>query len=209
MTETKPTHREAYDHQPDRKTPDFCVEQLKTYANTPRTREDSRKVNCATFGAMDQACRIITQVSKIPATKVYPGLREIGYTVRYADMKAHNPDALWELAEITDKCMDMLDPGLMPYLASSNGLFEETHTVAYRINESSIEVAKKDALSAGVKISELNLFNALSGLELLTQTDPNYALLLNHLYISECLSKLDFIRRRLDAKRSTLLKVLR
>jgi hypothetical protein len=158
---------------------------------------------------MDKACHIIAQVSKISATKIYPGLREIGYTMRYADMKAHNPDALWELAEITDQCMETLDPGLIPYLISSNGLFEGTHTVAYRINESSIEVAKKNAVLAGVKVSELNLFNALSGLELLIQTDPNYALLADHLYISECMSKFEFIRRRLEAKRSTLMKVLR
>lgn len=200
--------REAYDSAPTRKQPDFCIARMKEYANEPRTRDDSGSTKCATFEAFDYACAMVETISGIPHTKIYPGLRDVGYTIRYSDMKSDNPDALWDLGEVTTKCMATLDPGVMPFIRNSEGLFTDMKSVSYRINDSVIAVTAKEAVRAGVKVSELNLFNALAGLELLTVTDPDYFLLRDHLYVDESLTKFESIKKRLVAKRATLLKII-
>ena len=200
--------REAYDHTPAQKPPDYCINLMKAYASTKRTRDDSSVVRCATFEEFDGACELIEIVSTIPFTKVYPALREVGYNMRYTDMKNSNPDALWDLGDVVYRCKLLRDDGLKPFLKMSRGLFTNTVDASYRMSTPTIGETGTWARKAGIKISELNLYNALSGLELLTQTDPDYYMLIDDKDVKESMHKLGNIRDLLMAKRNVLVKML-
>ena len=200
---SNPTFRPAYNHEPDRKSPTFCVDALKAYANTERKRDESGTVNCATFRMFNRACGVIATESKIRKTLVYPGLRELGRRQRYADMKAGNPDVLWQLHELVEPSMQAF-PAIREYAENGGSLFPERRTVTYRINLNAIEEAKKTSEGMGVEMSELNLFDALSGLELLVQTDPLYDQLKDDPDIKWSIRRLEEIRENMMGKISVL-----
>lgn len=205
---SEPTHREAFDYKPDRDTQGTALEKLREYATTSLSREDSGMMRCATFDAFEYICGIISSIEKIPVTRVYPGLRMIGYDHRYTNMKNNNPDALWDIGDVANRCMVCGDPGVIPFVSSSTGLFSDVRSSSYRVNEQVISIAGKDAQRAGIKLSELNLFNALEGLNILVNDDQKYFVYRENVYIEESLAKFSFIKRHLTAKRATLLKVL-
>lgn len=205
---TEPTYREAYNYEPMRYPQGHFLDQMKGYVEIPLTRDDSGMTKCATFGAFEYACKIIASIEKIPDTKVYPSLRMIGYNKRYSDMKNDIPDALWDIGEVSERCMRTSDPGIVPFVSSSTGLFTDVRSTSYRLSNSVIAITGKDAYKAGIKVSELNLFNALAGLEVLTEEEPAYFSLRENLFIDESLTKLSFIKRHLTAKRNVMLKVL-
>lgn len=203
------THREAFGHDHRRSAPTIIIDKLHSYANIKLTREDSTPTRCATFEAMDYACGKIARIEKLSPTKIYPALRWIGYNRRYADMKSDNPDALWDMGEICGRCLDSNDQGVIPFVRSSHGLFtNKMDVVQYRIASSAHESAMKDAVHGGLKLSELNLFNALTGLEMLVSEEPTYYLLRQNLDIDDSLTTFVSIKKRMIAKRTTLLKLL-
>ena len=196
--------REAYDHEPARKDQDYCIGEMKEHARLVRTRDESGMMRCATFDEFDEACETIGRLSKISRTKVYPALRHIGYRVRYTEMKQGSPDALYELGDLIQLGWDSGKRGLRPFLRMSTGLFTNVRVVSYRAMLTTIGETETTAELAGVKLSELNLFNALSGLELLTQTDPDYYMLIDELEIKESIQKIESIRTRLIEKTDVL-----
>lgn len=204
----EPKYREAYDYEPNRDHQGKALDDLHEYANTQVAREDSGVARCATFEAFEYACKVLSAIEKIPYAKVYTGLRYIGYNIRYHRMKNGDPDALWDMGEISNRCMITGDPGMVPFVSSSDGLFTDVHTINHRMTTQVIEIAKGDAATAGIKLSELNLFNALEGLTLLVENDQNYFLMRENLLIDESLSKFSFIKRHLTSKRATMVRML-
>ncbi len=119
-------------------------------------------------------------------------------------MKQGSPDALYELGDLIQLGWDSGKRGLRPFLRMSTGLFTNVRVVSYRAMLTTIGETETTAELAGVKLSELNLFNALSGLELLTQTDPDYYMLIDELEIKESIQKIESIRTRLIEKTDVL-----
>ena len=176
------------------------VETMKEYAQTSISEEDAGRMRCGTFGAFKYVCHIISTRMGIKHTKVYPALRVIGYNWRYHDMKTGNPDVLYEQGSIVKRCKMGDDPGLLPFVTSSDGLFPEGKVIQYRIVKTAIEQASDLAEECGVRLSELNLFDALQGLDVLVNNEPDYILMRDDLYFDETMSKFSFLKRRLTAR---------
>ena len=143
------------------------VETMKEYAQTSISEEDAGRMRCCTFEAFEYVCHIIATRMGIKYTKVYPALRVLGYNWRYHDMKTGNPDILYEMGTVVKQSKMGDNPGLLPFVTNSDGLFREGKVIQYRIAKTAIEQASDLAEECGVRLSELNLFDALQGLYVL------------------------------------------
>ena len=206
----EPVSRRAYDYTPNNVPQGYYIEQIKEYAHTPISADDSSIVSFATFDEFEYVCNVIAAREKIVRrARIAPALRVIGYNNRYHNMKTGNPDALYEMGDLVQECLSMGDGGVIPIASNSNGLFNGVHAHEYRINKNAIAIAQNDAHHAGVKVSELNLYNALEGLEVLVSNESMYMDAKNELYFDETLTKFSFIKRHLQARQSALLRLLR
>ena len=184
------------------------LDELIKYSYATLTAEESDPAWCATFEAFDYVCKIISARSGVKITRVYPGLRAIGYNWRYHDMKTGNPDALCGMGERVKTCMMGGDPGIMPFVSNSKGLFTGTHNVQFRVSRKAMGIADDDASDAGVSRAELNLYNALEGLTRLCENSTIYRNMLENLYFDETLTVFSFIKQRLVAKKVIIERIL-
>ena len=205
----EPTSRRAYDYVPNNVPQGYYIEHIKEYAHTPIPVEESGTTNFATFKEFDYVCKVIASREKIMGyTKIAPALRVIGYNNRYHNMKTGNPDALYEMGDLVQECTATGDGGIVPYATSNVGLFNGIHSVKRRINTNAISIAQKDAYRAGIEVSELNLYNALEGLEVLVSNESMYMIARKEMYFNAAISKFESIKQYLQAKQSVLLRLL-
>jgi len=190
MTETIKTddvyqaHRDKVlnieDNNPDiinRKYPaGYYIKQIKDYAHTSIPEEDASRVRCMTFSPLINACKFIAANEDIPESKVYPALRHIGYNIRYHNLKCDNPDNLYNLGGMVKKCVLTMEIPLIEF-ATGNTIFKELSSMQYRMHKDDIAIAMKDAEYCGIKVSELNLYNVLEGINVLILNEPDYILL--------------------------------
>lgn len=195
--------------QKDRDPDGTVLDDIIWYARNELPVEDSMIARCATFDSLDYICSIIAAREKIKRTKVYPALRMVGYNWRYHDMTNDNPDALYGMCERVQTCLISGDPGIVPIVTQSKGLFTSTRTVQYRVSREAMGIAGKDADDAGISLSELNLFNVLEGLTRLCENTSTYREFRdNNLLFDETLTTFSFIKRRLTAKRDVIERIL-
>lgn len=184
------------------------VESMKEYARTSVSEEDAGRMRCSTFEEFEYVCHTISTRMEIKYTKIYPALRMLGYNWRYHDMKSGNPDVLYELGAIVKKCKMENRPGILPFVTTSDGLFPAGKSIMYRLAKTSIEQASDLAEECGVKLSELNLFDALQGLEVLVTNEPDYILMKDDLYFDEVTTRFAFTKRHLQERCDILVKVV-
>jgi len=90
-------------------------------------------------------------------------------------MKTDNPDGLDVLAENVKKCMLTIDSNLIDCAASY--IFQSTSTEVYRVEKKTVAITTKDANRYGIRVSDLNLYNVLEGVNVLLANEPDYIVL--------------------------------
>jgi len=106
-------------------------------------------------------------------TNVFIGLMTVGYNVRYANLKSGNLDALQSMKEGIADCADTCDVDIIDEIREHT-LFRDAKSSSFRLDRAKMGEAEKDAMHCGVDRSELNLYNAMTGLERLLSEDPYY-----------------------------------
>lgn len=159
---------------PPRYPQNHYIGQIIEYAKTKIPAEESSIVGIKTFKSLNQVVKYIATKEGIRETKVYPALRMLGYNKRYSDMKRGNPDGIYAMSDLVNIAVMSLNPSLMDEAMNYRTLFDDMRTKNFRIHKSAIEVASKDADESGIEINSLNLYNVLTGLELLVNEEPDY-----------------------------------
>ena len=178
----------------------FYIDQMKAYATTKIKEEDAGRVNCASFSSLNNVCKFIAMNDDIPVTKVYPSLRYIGYNNRYHDMMNGAPDMLYEMGDSVKQCVFTLNPYLIDFATEDINLFGNTTKSVYRIKADAIAVSMKDAERCGIKVSELNMYNVLEGLNVVMSNEPDYMLYLEDRIFKKTLAMFDEVKHNIHSK---------
>lgn len=152
------------------------TQQIIDYARTSIPEDEASRVRCATFRSLDNVCKFIAAKEDVPESKVYPALRYIGYNVRYHDMKCGKADNLYNLGDVVKQCVLTMHVPLIEFATDTN-IFKDTRSVTYRMQKAVIAITMKDAEQYGIKVSELNLYNVLTGINTLVFNEADYILL--------------------------------
>lgn len=184
------------------------IEQIHAYANTRISAEESRTVRCATFNELDFVCDGIAAMEEINPTRMYPALRLIGYNHRYHNMKCGDPDPLFEMANIVKSCRVLFKSNITRYANTNDVAFGETRTAVFRMHSDAIAVTDKDARYCGIRVSQLNMFNVLDGINVLIENEPDYTLLKDNEMFNQIVSRYTEIKQALRWKVESLKHVL-
>lgn len=151
------------------------LDQIHAYTEAKITNEDAGSMRFGTFRKLDHVCKFIAANESIQVSRLYPALRWIGYNNRYHDMKNNNLDGLDVLAENVKKCMLTIDSNLID--CASTYIFQSTGTEVFRVEKKTVAITTKDAKRYGIRVSDLNLYNVLEGVDVLLNNEPDYIVL--------------------------------
>jgi len=150
------------------------IEAIKAYARCQIEEKDATRARCMTLKSAERVCHYIgIQEGELLPTKVYGGLRVIGYGKRYHDMKTGNPDELHGMVGCISDCFDTCDIDLIDKI-DDGALFRDTISKTFRVDSKSAGEAAKEAQECGIHQSELTLYNVLTGIEILLSEEPHY-----------------------------------
>jgi len=180
------------------------IEQLKDYAHTKISRDESAVMNCGTYNNIDVLCTHISAHDNIKSTRVYPGLRLIGFNHRYHEYKKGNGDTLYEISELTDRCYLSTDPFIIDYVSRDSLSFDGAKSVQYRVDDRTMGIAVTEAHNYGIKVSELNLYNVLIGINVLVSNEPYYKTIIDTPIIRPVIKTFDNINEILHNRLSSL-----
>jgi hypothetical protein len=176
---TEPTYREAFSSEPDRKPQGFYIDQMKAYGRAKIEEEDSARMKCATFTALDFVCRYITATEGIRKDRVYPGLRLLGYNWCYNEkMSNFGEDIFTQIAELRRTSEVTLNYTSMILSTGTRTIIDGLlNRKLFRVAKPVQKLAIDCADSAGIRTSELNLYHAMYGVKVLVENEPDYILL--------------------------------
>lgn len=149
------------------------VDQIVEYAHTKISNEDASNVRCGTFESFNIACKYIAAREDVPEFKVYPALRLIGYNIRYHNLKIGTSDVLYCGGSIVRDCK-LTGNVSMIKASSMERAFTGISSMVCRMRTDAVAIAMKDAEYCGVKVSEMNLYNALEGLNTISTNESAY-----------------------------------
>jgi len=155
----------------------FYIDKIAEYAKTVIDEADAGRMRCGTTKSLTRMCKFIAVSENVPVTKVYPALRWIGYNSRYHDMKNDEADLLYGLGDRVRRCTLTTRVNVIDVATDNVNLFGNTTLSQYRVQKDVLAIAEKDADHAGIRLRDLNLYNALEGLEVLVSKEPEYILL--------------------------------
>lgn len=153
------------------------IDQIKDYAYLKIKEDDAGRVRCSTFDDFDIVCRYIATKEHIQHSRVYPALRLIGYNHLYHTSKLGDPDILEDRFNLVSRGIITLNRNMVSTVANDLAMFNKTNKTTYRIEKKYIAISLKDSARYGVSTADLNLYHALYGVKILTETDPDYILL--------------------------------
>lgn len=186
------------------------IEQMKDYALTKMSRDDSSTMNCGTSKHIEILCRHISACEGIKYTRVYPALRLMGYNHRYHKLKDGHSDILYDISNAVHKCYVLDNPFIIDYVSNDTIVFGGMRSVKYRIEDRDIGIATTDAYNCGINVSELNMYNVLTGINILVSTEPYYIGINNTAIIRPIIKTIenidDMLQDRLDAINTVLPK---
>lgn len=176
------------------------IDQIIAYANLVIPEAETSSMRCASTRIFDHVCKFIAANENVPVSRVYPALRYIGYNYRYHTMKNDSPDPLYEMGETVKRCILSGNIDIMDFAVHDDVLFVDTKSSMYRVKKSVSAVAIKDAGEYGVRVSQLNLYNALTGLDVVVSNEPDYILLREMQIFIDPLKSFDKIKRMINLK---------
>jgi hypothetical protein len=177
----------------------FYIDQIVDYAHTSIPEDEASSIRCATFKSLNNTCKFIAAKEDIPESKVYPALRMIGYNIRYHNMKCDKSDNLYNLGNMVKQCILTVSPSMIEF-ATGNTIFKDVSSVQYRMRKDVIAISMKDAEQYGIKVSELNLYNVLEGINTLVSNEPDYILLRDKRLFKSVLEYFGDIKSMIDYK---------
>lgn len=155
----------------------YYIDQIVDYAHTSIPEDEANRVRCGTFTSLKYICKFIAVKEDIPESKVYPALRYIGWNIRYHNMKCGKPDILTELGKHVKECMNTGHMSLVAFVMNDSNIFSDTSSALYRMRKDTIAITMKDAEYCSLKVSEMNLYNVLEGIDTLILNEPDYILM--------------------------------
>lgn len=200
--------REAYAFEPGRVAQGYHLSQMKAYANMRIANDEDGSMRCSVIDEISYLCSYIGTVEKLMESQVYSSFRILGYNIRYSDNQGGCPDVLYELGEHVENCMRSYNKALMDFTMHDDTLFTNAKPDVYRVLRSERAIAKKEAKAYGIRLSDLNLFNVLTGVEAFTENEPNYIEEKGAWLIDDCLSALKQARRKLKFRDLSLQCIL-
>ena len=81
------------------------------------------------------------------------------------------------MSDLVKQCLLTTHRNTMDLATEDQRLFGDTAVSVYRIKSDAIVIAMKDANACGVRVSELNMYNALEGLDVLVANEPDYIIM--------------------------------
>jgi hypothetical protein len=184
------------------------IEQIKEYANTKISEDDAGRVRCSTFEDFDIICRYIATKEHVQHSKVYPALRLIGYNHLYHRSKLGDPDILEDRFKYVSSGITTLNRNVVSAVANDLTMFNKTDKTTYRIEKKYIAIALKDSARYGVSTADLNLYHALCGAKILTETSPDYILLRENEFFVVVNTMLDRVESSIKWSNDLMEKVL-
>lgn len=166
------------------------IKQLHDVAETVIPNEDAASLRCSTFEDFTYMCNYIGVKEEIRADRVYPALRLLGYNKCYHDYKLSGSDIFSDIHTLVDKCKLSRDNNTMRFANKSSELFSGVKTKSYRVDAQVSAVAVLRALQCGIRTSNLNLYHALCGLQVLVDNEPDYILLSEEELVTDALKML-------------------
>lgn len=192
--------------EPDRDEPGTELAAIRHYANN--ALEDPKSMRCSTLPEIDIVCDHIGEREDILHTKVYAAFRMRGYNIRYSNWKYDVPDVLYELQEHVQQCRRSYNKELMDFASHNEVLFKNAKSDVFQIENSKIGEAQKDSKKCGIRVSDLNLYNALVGFERFVENDPYYIEKRGQWLIDDCMNVLQSARHKLKFRDLSLQCIL-
>ena len=150
------------------------IDQMKDYTRTKIRRDESATMNCGTHKHISILCKHISAHDGIKYTRLYPALRMIGFNHRYHEYKLGRSDVLYDISTIVNKCYMSTNPYIIDYISNDVLTFGKMQTTKYRFLDTDIGIATTESYNCGIKVSELNFYNVLAGINVLISNESYY-----------------------------------
>lgn len=173
---------------------------IKQYAATKIKEADAERMKCSMIPELMHLCRAISdRENDMSQSKIYAALVVSGINIRYHDMKADNQDVIYDIIDNVHLCISSYDRGLMEFTSHDDTLFDGATSKAVRF-ESAIAGRAKKSVKCGVRLADVNLYNALAGVERFNEENPDYLPDNGRWIIDDCLSVLARAKQKLVYK---------
>lgn len=171
--------------------------QIKKYAETKIEEKDAERMKCSMIREVDSLCRVISnRECDISQSKIYAAMVVSGMNIRYHDMKNDNQDVLYELGDDVSRCVDTYDRELMEFTEHNDTLFSGANSKTMRFESTIVGRTKKSA-KCGVRLADINLYNALAGVERFDEENPMYLPKAGRWVMDDCLTVFRGAKRKL------------
>jgi hypothetical protein len=179
---------------------------MKAYGRAKIEEDDSARMQCASFTALDFVCRYITANEGIRKDRVYPGLRLLGYNWCYNEKMSNSGDDVFtEIAELRRTSDVILDYTSMTLSIETRTLIDGSlNRKLFRVAKPVQKLAIDCADSVGIRTSELNLYHAMYGVKVLVENEPDYILLRENEIIEDVMRVLRRTDQTLDGYKREL-----
>lgn len=189
--------REAYNYEPDKDVQGDDIEFIKHYASTKIKEADAERMKCSMIQEIVRMCRVISDMENdISQSKIYAAFVVRGINIRYHDMKSGNQDVIYDILDHVKECQETYDKDLMDFTTHSETLFDGARHDTVRFENTISGRAKKSA-KCGIHLSDVNLYNALAGVERFNENNPVYLPPKGRWVIESCLTAFSGAKRKL------------
>lgn len=182
---------------PDKDVQGTQITFIKKYAKTKIKESDAERMKCSMIPELTKLCRVISdKENDISQSKIYAAFVVRGINMRYHDMKNDNQDVIYDIIEHVHECINSYDRDLMEFTSHNETLFDGARSETVRF-ENTIAGRAKKSTKCGIRQSDMNLYNALAGVERFNEEDPNYLPPNGRWIIDDCLSVFARAKRKL------------
>lgn len=201
--------REAYNYEPAKDVQGDDIEFIKQYANTKIKEVDAERMKCTMIQELTRMCRVISDMENdISQSKIYAAFVVRGINIRYHDWKTGNQDVIYDILDHVKDCQSTYDKDLMEFTTHSDSLFDGAKQDTVRFENTITGRAKKSA-KCGIRLSDVNLYNALAGVERFDDSNPDYLPQKGRWIIESCLTAFSGAKRKLTFRDMGLQCILR
>lgn len=170
---------------------------IKQYATTKIKESDAERMKCSMIPEITHLCRAISdRENDISQSKIYAAFVVGGMNIRYHNMKDDNQDVIYDLIDDVHLCISSYDQELMEFTSHNDTLFDGSQSNVVRFENTTAGRSKKSA-KCGIRLADVNLYNALAGVERFNEENPSYLPINGKWIIDDCLKVFARAKRKL------------
>lgn len=190
--------RKAYSYVPVQDPPGTQIEFIRRYADTKIKEKDAERMKCSVIPELSHLCRVISdRENDRSQSKIYAAFVVAGVNIRYSDMKNENQDVIYDIGEHIHCCVSSYDRELMEFTSHNDVLFEGARSDTVRFESSIAGRTRKESAKCSIRLADMNLYNALAGVERFSTDDPDYIPPNGGWIVDDCLSVFARAKRKL------------